>query len=223
MYLAIVVGFLLRCHEAPSTDQSQLHPQDYNIIFKIQSKHWKPIMISRAAGDNVKYGLNFIIWTCLWHAVTLISLSHRTLPTASSAHYLPGSNEVGWVGWVYPPSGDHNETTGGLDTVYLLHTLLNPQFPPLILASSRITSKTNLPGLSFCLTGFELQNPATGTLAITSRVAHKNCLLHLSVQTHTAHHLPHPSPYKAETPHPCSKGKANFSLSLPQNGNFSEK
>lgn len=120
-------------------------------------------------------------------------------------------------------SGDHNETTGGLDTVYLLHTLLNPQFPPLSLASSRITSKTNLPGLSFCLTGFELQNPATGTLAITSRFAHKNCLLHLSVQTHTAHHLAHPSLYKAETPHPCSKGKANFSLSLSQNGNFSEK
>lgn len=95
-------------------------------------------------------------------------------------------------------SGDHNETIGGLDSVYLLHNLLNPQFPPQILASSRTTSKTNLPGLSFCLAGFELQNPATGTLALTSRAAHKNCLLHLSVQTYAAHHLAHPSLYKAE-------------------------
>lgn len=48
-----------------------------------------------------------------------------------------------------------------------------------------------------------------GSMAFTSRAAHNNCLLQLSVQTQTAHPLAHPSPYEAETAHACSIGKVN--------------
>lgn len=55
-----------------------------------------------------------------------------------------------------------------------------------------------------------------GTMAFTSRAAHKNCILQLSVQTETAHSLAHPSPYQvwSMTAHACSKGKVDVSTSV---------
>lgn len=123
--------------------QSQLYSSDYKIIIRNEKLVQAAYNDSRTAEDNVKYRPNYIIWMCLWYVVTLIPLSHMTLPTRKLSTLSPS--------WVYPPDWVVTIMKALWDlTVYLLHTWLNPQCPPKILASSsRISSKINLPRVFF--------------------------------------------------------------------------